>query len=242
MKKCVIVVGMHHSGTSMNTGLLNKMGFSIGKTQTTTKHEHNKNGYFENISVRNCADSILKFLGGSWRSVPNPKKINYSTVIKKFSPVLIKTIQAEFGNANKIAIKDPRWAVLLPVLNHALKVLGYKVHLLVTQRHEMDSVKSLAKTNRTNQPVGASVSHFTQLGILHFIQTTQKELGSITFVNYHAMLQQPVKVISSLCANLQEPSPAREWINKYIDSSMQHFDTSGTTLYDVYVKAKKCWC
>ena len=63
----VIVTGLPRCGTSFLTGLIAKMGYSLGSRDTIKQgDEHNKYGYFEHMLLMNLSNSILGKLGGDF--------------------------------------------------------------------------------------------------------------------------------------------------------------------------------
>ena len=65
MKKCLIVLGMHRSGTSAITGLLSKLGIALG-TNLMVGDEYNEKGYFENSHIVSANDDFLRAIDSSW--------------------------------------------------------------------------------------------------------------------------------------------------------------------------------
>ena len=59
MSKCLIIIGMHRSGTSFTTSLLQNAGLNIGKT-LLGEHKSNPKGHFENEDFCNFHRKILK--------------------------------------------------------------------------------------------------------------------------------------------------------------------------------------
>ena len=65
IKKCVLILGMHRSGTSAISGALNAIGVDFGKELAEASYD-NPIGYFENNRIQDLNDLILKELGVSW--------------------------------------------------------------------------------------------------------------------------------------------------------------------------------
>jgi hypothetical protein len=74
-EKCVLVLGMHRSGTSALTGILNILGADLGLNMMKAA-EDNERGFFENRSIYNINEKILESLGSSWDS-PFPLPENW---------------------------------------------------------------------------------------------------------------------------------------------------------------------
>ena len=65
-----VVLGMHRSGTSMMTRLLNLSGAYFGKDKESTgANLENPKGFWERRDVRNLNDYILHSLGCDWDRV-----------------------------------------------------------------------------------------------------------------------------------------------------------------------------
>jgi hypothetical protein len=68
----VCILGMHRSGTSMITRLLNLCGLYLGREEAMLppSPEDNPDGYWENQSITDLNEEILASLGGSWSRPP----------------------------------------------------------------------------------------------------------------------------------------------------------------------------
>lgn len=63
----VLVTGLPRSGTSFLTGLIAKMGYSLGNAASIKRADkHNKYGYFEHVRLMKLSESILEKLGGDY--------------------------------------------------------------------------------------------------------------------------------------------------------------------------------
>jgi len=237
-KKAVIVVGMHHTGTSVITGIINKHGFSIGKSETKQKSQYNKKGYFENLGMRNFVDKILGILknGGKWNNLIHPKNIKYNDLIKKHSGNLQQLILKEYPNTNNIVIKDPRWAVVLPLINDAFINLGYKVYIISTFRHENDCTRSIQKSNKISLENARNICLITQLSILNCIQ---KYKCNHIQVPYYPLIENPLTVVKNLANKLEVKYIGDKWVNDFVDKKLCHFRT-GNSFYNVYFDYVYC--
>ena len=65
MKKCLVVLGMHRSGTSAFAGVLELLGVNLGSKMLETQPD-NPTGFFENKYVVLATDCILETLNSSW--------------------------------------------------------------------------------------------------------------------------------------------------------------------------------
>ena len=101
----VTVLGMHRSGTSAVTGLLEDQGMWVGEPPATTPHS--PKGTRENRRIRRLHERILRENGVSWWQPPaDPVRIEADHVARR------DRIIARLG-ARPAVIKDPRMLLLL---------------------------------------------------------------------------------------------------------------------------------
>ena len=103
--KTLIVLGMHRSGTSCITRILNQNGLSLGK-DLIQADDGNPQGYWENLSVYWINERILKNSNGSW---DNPPKTVLANLYIQFEILRILYIR-NWRNPHLI-IKDPRMVI-----------------------------------------------------------------------------------------------------------------------------------
>lgn len=131
--KVIIVLGMHRSGTSCLTGLLQQAGVELG--DVVKKAPHNEKGNRENLDIRALNENVLLHSNGSWNSPPHHltwnKKHQHerNEIIKRYSD------KAVWG------FKDPRTLYTLPLWQDGLK--NAEVRYIGTFRHPLSVAKSL---------------------------------------------------------------------------------------------------
>ena len=112
----VFVVGMHRSGTSMLTKILNICGMNIGSDdELIPAHESNPKGHFEHIDFLNINIEILELLDGNTFVLPVVKE-NWE-FDSKLNPLLEKAKKiVDRMNQKYIlwGVKDPRFSFTLP--------------------------------------------------------------------------------------------------------------------------------
>ena len=65
---CVIVLGMHRSGTSVVTGSLEAAGLYLGDVNNAATY--NRKGNKENVAIRDLNNRLLARVGASWKTPP----------------------------------------------------------------------------------------------------------------------------------------------------------------------------
>ena len=65
-KKAIVVVGMHRSGTSAVSGVLDELGVFMGRNLFAPQKGVNEKGFFENAKVVDINERLFDALLGSW--------------------------------------------------------------------------------------------------------------------------------------------------------------------------------
>lgn len=71
---CIVVLGMHRSGTSLVAGLLQRLGVNMG-VRFREPDVHNSDGYFEDLDWRDLNKEILRLTGCSWYRPPTSQQV-----------------------------------------------------------------------------------------------------------------------------------------------------------------------
>lgn len=134
---CVVIIGMHRSGTSCLAGSLQQCGLYLGKV--FEKNEHNKKGNRENASIMNLNDKVLSFNKGSW--INPPKNIIWNSSLQIERDEIINEFLAQ--NKKLWGFKDPRTLFTLPFWTDRIN----NINLVGTFRNPMSVAKSLLARN-----------------------------------------------------------------------------------------------
>lgn len=144
MRKAIVVIGMHRSGTSLATGLIARLGIPYG-SNILEANEGNTKGYFEDKSVYSRNELILRTYKTSWDSMTEPKRTEDS--FKNSIIVLKDLIKQTYKDYPLFVIKDPRISRLYPEYKEVFKRLKIKPHYIVIER-DKDAIKdSLRRRN-----------------------------------------------------------------------------------------------
>ena len=112
---CVIVLGMHRSGTSLLSGSLEAAGLYLGKVNNAAPF--NRNGNKENEAIRSLNDALLAKGGAAWNAPPQDQ-LQWERSDRERAKALI---QPYLDTNRPWGFKDPRtlwtvegWLRLLP--------------------------------------------------------------------------------------------------------------------------------
>lgn len=242
-----VVLGMHRSGTSLTTGMLNALGVSLSE-DLMPPTQHNAMGYFESVSIAAIHDQMLGIIGSAW---------NASETLKPFPPYwwnlpqiqpyrrqLTELVRSEVArSAGTWGFKDPRTARLLPLWDEIFKELNLDPRYVLVVRHPRDVAKSLYARERTN-PVLSEI-----LWLEHYVDALLY-LGSRlnAIVDYPRWFTEPIEQGTKMIADMgfAPPSPQtlQAVVDKFVSKELRHHDSQNDAcvlpfsreLYDALVR------
>jgi hypothetical protein len=129
----LMVLGMHRSGTSCLTGILQEAGLELG--DVVTEARHNKKGNRESLAIRKLNDELLSYNNGSWDSPPD--RIKWERRHSREA----NRIAREFSDCRLWGFKDPRCVITLPFWKKILG--GRRLHYIGTFRQPIRVAQSL---------------------------------------------------------------------------------------------------
>ncbi|KMK64017.1 sulfotransferase family protein [Puniceibacterium sp. IMCC21224] len=147
-QSCLMVLGMHRSGTSALAGALTLLGATPPGTQMEP-HFSNPKGFFESIPVRDLNDALLASAGSSWKDW-RPIDPDWFTTpeVRAKHDAAIRVLDGEFGTTGLFVLKDPRICRLLPFWHAVLEKRGTRLLPLLTHRNPQEVAGSLASRYR----------------------------------------------------------------------------------------------
>lgn len=151
----VVVLGMHRSGTSVATRLVNLMGFSAGPDDDLLPaHRDNPTGYWENRSLVGANDEILIALDSEWSRPPRLEEgWENRPEVAALRPAF-RTLVASVLRADRWVWKDPRACLTLPFW---LSLLDDDVSIVLIHRNPLEVAASLHARDGLDMPVGLAL-------------------------------------------------------------------------------------
>lgn len=148
-KTCIIVAGMHRSGTSATTRVINLLGADITKELMPALANVNGRGYWESVTVYNIHDELLRELGSSWDD-PLPLAHGWlnSAAARHAKRLIVDHINDEFSDSHIFVVKDPRIARLLPLWLEVLDEMGTRSIIVIPFRNPLEVAASLEKRDQ----------------------------------------------------------------------------------------------
>lgn len=219
---CILILGMHRSGTSATAGLLNLAGVPLGK-DLIPPTAYNPRGYFEHSKILNCHDRLLERNRLSWDTVfPFPGTDLSGLQVKEFLAEIQDIMQDEFAQKSIWGIKNPRMCRFFPVWQQLLGSLDIAIRCLIVIRNPRSVGKSLKVRN------GFSMAKSMTLWLDHNLKVERDTRGlQRAFISYERLLAQPVEELSRLIQELNLPlevpdQEMQEKINLFLDLNLDH--------------------
>ncbi len=241
-KKCVFVLGMHRSGTSVMAGVLKCLGYNLGK-HLLPPLESNPKGYFENEKIFVLNEKILLKLDRAWDSPAllhnfELTKYELQNIKDSVKQILIEEFSDKDQQDKPIAIKDPRLSILLPIWKTVFDELKIDYSFIIMLRHPDEVCKSLAKRDgfQAERSLTLWMNYMSRAEF--FTRGEQRVI-----VHYDDLLKDPFKrlnVISSTFGlKLEIGKAEKELINEFVDTGLNHYSDTDKSVKHFPVEVKE---
>ena len=215
MSKQILVLGMHRSGTSMVSRILNLMGcYYASEDQTVLPAEDNPKGFWERKDVMDLNNKILDDYNSSW---DNPYNLKDIEIDKPKYLNQIKNIIYKLEPHRPWFIKDPR---LCLTYNCWENVLENNINILVL-RNPLEVSMSLYKRNKINYTSGLALWDFYTDRL---VKKLEKKKTVLCF--YDHFLNDPYDASIILFNSLKKRKiknlnkPLREEVENFVDRKL----------------------
>ena len=219
--KCLIVLGMHRSGTSALSGALTIAGLNPGK-QLFNPEEDNPKGNFENARITKLNESILAELFARWNDtllIPD-NWWSYERFVA-YSQKINQIIMEEIKDGQSILIKDPRLSILLPLYLDVLKELNLNPAFVICVRNPYEIAASLKKRNHLSQEKSLLLWMDYQVKAEYYSRNFPR-----IFISYFEFLKDPAKILTAIKETLHPDihldSETEKQVMTFLDRGLKH--------------------
>ncbi|MCB1706647.1 MAG: glycosyltransferase [Halioglobus sp.] len=226
MKNCLIVLGMHRSGTSAFTGILNLLGVNLGKQMLETQSDNPK-GFFEHKYVVLANDCILETFNSSWDDpLPLPQNWPQRFEGSQLREDARQFLRTDIAENTLSAVKDPRLCKLLPFWLPLLEAEHITPSAALVIRSPLEIADSLARRN------GFSVEKSMILWMQYMLEAERSTRHlPRCFVKFESVLSDPQQTIGHVFDTVGLDAPDfskvdREQLDQFVDHDMRHHHVS----------------
>ncbi len=215
----ILVLGMHRSGTSLVSGLLNLMGAYLGPEKLLGSASYdNQKGFWERLDVKDINNRMLALVNCDWNNISG-LDLNLISEKTSYEYSTIERIVAEMNENQPWAIKDPRMCLLLPLWR---RFLDNPVCIIVS-RSPIEVAMSLYTRNKMPLHQGIALWEAYTLSMLQ----NSADMARI-IVHYDDFTSNPLAAARSLfeellsCGIDKLSLPEDGVIKNFIDRDLHH--------------------
>jgi GT2 family glycosyltransferase len=147
-RTCIIVAGMHRSGSSAITRIVNLFGAEVAK-ELLPPAPDNERGFWESVRVVEIHDRLLHALSSSYDDAfPLPEAWMQTKAAQQAMLELTEDIKKNFADGDFFVVKDPRISRLLPLWLRLLDDMLIEPIVVVPVRNPLEIAASLRKRDR----------------------------------------------------------------------------------------------
>lgn len=159
----VLVLGMHRSGTSVLTRVLERMGCFTGEPGDFNPPEpDDPQGYHERSDVWQVDEAVLAHLGATWYDLGGFDLAALAPEDRSAFEARAAEVVARLAPHRPWAIKDPRLSLLLPLWRPALE----QPFVVLVWRRPLEVARSLAARDALPLPLGIALWELYNLAAL----------------------------------------------------------------------------
>ena len=228
-KTAILVAGMHRSGTSAVSRILNLLGCSLPKTLSPIGSD-NPSGFWESLAIKELNDCILASGGSAWDDWETFDARWYeSPVAEEFRDRARATLADEFGDCRLFVLKDPRICRLLPFWIDSLDDFGAEPIIVTPVRNPLDVATSIEVRDGIDRSIGLL------LWLRHCLdaEVTTRNLRR-AYVRYERLVTEPHAIADEMGDGLGIVWPRRSTdssidIDDFLSPALRHHRTDDDT-------------
>lgn len=224
MKRVIVVLGMHRSGTSAITRGLQVLGADLGPELMPGVVGDNDKGFWEDLGCFRINERVLEKLGSSWDALAEISVEDLqSESLAEERRDAVALLRERLEGVEVFAFKDPRTVNLLPFWQNVFRELDLDDRYLITLRNPRSVADSLARRN------GFARAKSFCLWMKHtcnsLIHGTDKPA---VVVDYDLFLDSPGRELARMAkvfgfnAPAEESEEYRGYVEEFLSTDLRH--------------------
>ena len=236
-RTCILVLGMHRSGTSSLTRVMNIAGAAL-PANLMSSAKGNETGHWESNTLVAYNERLLEEFGTSWSDW---RPFDYNQLGKQrrdeIKAEICNILDQEYGNASLIAVKDPRICRFADIFIGALDQAGFEVCILLPFRNPLEVCESLARRD------GMPCAEAALLWLRHVLDSESATRSNRrVFLSYDALLSDWKESFGAVSKridirDLYSIEEIKSQVDKFLAPNLRHhFRTTEEILVDPIFK------
>ena len=234
-RACVLVLGMHRSGTSAMTRTIHAMGAALPSNLIDPSAD-NEEGFWESEEIVRIHNDFLVAVGHGWNDPRIPTQAMFdSPAAATCRAALMAILRRDFANETLFVIKDPRISLLMPMWGGLLEEFGAKPFVLLGFRHPDEVALSLVRRRDgfVDSANKAVAQHGRAVWLTHNLEAERHSRAMPrAVVSYDDFLADPARSTRSLaeglgCFEAAQIAAGLDFAKTHWKSGMRNHDTSG---------------
>ncbi len=225
-QRTIVILGMHRSGTSAITRVINYLGVDLGPSLLSDS-EDNETGFWEHTEIVQLNEWLLQISGSCWEDVCLlPAEWWRSEAIVPIKQAMIEIIKKDFSMSPLWAIKDPRICRVLPVWHSIFTEISVIPLYLIVVRDPREIASSLMKRN------SFTLEKSYLLWVTYMFEAERWTRGhNRVFISYKDLLDDWREVVEIIENSMQIQWPVRKLeiehkIDDFLDPALRHHKTT----------------
>lgn len=225
---CILMLGMHRSGTSALTRTISLLGAKLPDNLMSPASD-NLRGFWESMPLAQVHERLLKYCQSAhddWRKLPvaswsDEERARWSDAIQS---VLIR----EYGSADLFIVKEPRICRFAPFFLEVLQTMAIAPRVVVPFRNPLEVAASLTRRN------AFSYEKSLLLWLRHVLdaEAASRDIPRV-FVSYDRLLSDWRGATAAIAETLgirwaREADDAATDIETFLTPVLRHHVESGT--------------
>ncbi len=210
---CVIILGMHRSGTSCLAGSLQELGLYLGDVNNAAPF--NKKGNKENSQTWSINDLVFEQSGGAWDAPPKTLRWDESACRMRAE------FLSQYSASDVWGFKDPRSLLTLPFWLEASQTYRF----VATFRHPLLVAKSLESRDGFNVERSLDLWLAYNGALLDYCKRF-----TIPIISYDYPVEKYKAAVAEIAKSLGLPANNKPIDLSFYDSSLRHQSLEGISV------------
>ena len=216
-----IIAGMHRSGTSALSRVMNLLGYDIPGELDTNTH-HNASGHWEPVAFVALNMQIIAELGSDWCELRLPESSTFDAIGPSTRRDIAAYADISFGHHPFTVVKDPRVCYTLPLWIDEVQRRQHTCLILLPYRHPVEVAKSLAARDGMPLNSGLALWLCSMLSAEYYARGQRRcAVGFSAFIADWRTAYAPVAALTG--ASIPDRNdPLGSQIDRYVNREQRH--------------------